>query len=374
MTSLKEGSDLPYLFPKINGIFSTKATEWTGDLILKNEVFHVSEKLDGLNFCLSTRGWVASRNKIVSFRKNVESKMFHRVSLKNLKRVFENMDRLEQNLKTTKLGNFKELLVYGELILDGTSSSNHDIYDYRRRQFQPGDFLIFGLGFVYDSPDVQNEAIQSVLNNVMPLKSRGDKTFYLSMVNPENKQHLECADLRTVHFYKDYSIQYLLTDFHFLYKLKVRSTEGFVMHNSNAIVKFKFVEKVNDFYMTTHLNNLKTFMEERSDNFKRKERKVIKCLMDLYRHDRQCMNVVDKEKWNDWKENLAEMGSFGFFFSHFRDERDVEIFANRQFVEFENSFRPEEKEKPFFNKHIEMECKSELIKMLLEICKKKKIF
>ena len=110
----------------------------------------VSEKFDGSNIAITSRGVVASRRKVLLMQPTqleLEKFTFSGVNLAKVAGMFEHLKRLETELKNiVTLIELDEAIVYGELIQKGTATSKEDLYQYRSRGIETGDILVFGAG------------------------------------------------------------------------------------------------------------------------------------------------------------------------------------------------------------------------------------
>ena len=110
----------------------------------------VSEKFDGSNIAISSRGVVASRRKVLlqqPTQLELEKFTFSGVNLAKVAGMFDYLERLETELKNIiTVIELDEAIVYGELIQKGTATSKEDLYQYRSRGIETGDILVFGAG------------------------------------------------------------------------------------------------------------------------------------------------------------------------------------------------------------------------------------
>ena len=115
----------------------------------------VSEKYDGSNLAVSSKGLVASRRTILLVEPTQQDLIkftFQQVSLGKLYGTIDKLSKLKKGfvslLPDGRL-TIDEVLVYGELILRGTASGKDDRYGYRGKGYSEGDLVIFGVGLTF---------------------------------------------------------------------------------------------------------------------------------------------------------------------------------------------------------------------------------
>jgi len=142
-----------YPWPKTQAIISGESFLLLKQLLEKNPLCLVSEKLDGCNFCVSSDGYTASRHNIVAHKPDdLSLQSFNKTSLENLKHVYAKglNETIAAILRLPKEN--CETLIYGEFMLKGTAQTPYDIFNYREREIRTGEFYAFGIGFVYHQP------------------------------------------------------------------------------------------------------------------------------------------------------------------------------------------------------------------------------
>jgi hypothetical protein len=141
--SFQIGSAHPYPWPKTIGFHTLNTTDDIIQHLKNNKIWTVSEKLDGCNLCLSTQGWIASRNIIVSNRESPKL-VYQGVQLNKVHEIFLKMDKLKILLQKHLISNVNfDVMVYGELILQGTATTKHDIFNYKESFFTIKIFLLY---------------------------------------------------------------------------------------------------------------------------------------------------------------------------------------------------------------------------------------
>ena len=129
----------------------------------------MSEKLDGSNFSVTSRGVIASRRKVVFVRPNADTLSnftFIGASLAKLDGVVEKVEALKEKFEilSGENGAVEECLVYGELVTKtgGERVGNGERYSYKQRGINVGDYVIFGVGLKV-AESVDQKKVTSVL-------------------------------------------------------------------------------------------------------------------------------------------------------------------------------------------------------------------
>ena len=374
-TQLVVGASLPFPWPKINGIFTTNQSEWMAELIMTNEEYYVAEKIHGQNMCVSTDGWIASRNQIIALKTdNLATKKSQGVSLKGMKDVFEKLDILKKKIDVSLPEECHQLLAYGEFVLNGTASSPYDIYNYKEKEYVPGEFYIFAIALVLKEPLVlgmvetlnMKKAMKHVFNNAKStaLIDTMNGTLFSSYMNPKNVGIIEKVGLQSVKFiYKDY-LQSILTNPKILRHLQLRLTEGFVLSNANTMIKFKYIENVSMPYMDKHLMRMEYYLDTFAVNYAIKEKNVMESLRKLVENDAKWINIYRTSVWKKFLKEEVPKYPFepvSFCSCHSCEEdlnRKMNYWIFRVYAEFFNKITTETC--PFVDLKVEMDIKSKL--------------
>lgn len=242
------------------------------NLILENPECYISEKLDGCNFCVSSKGYVASRNTIVSHNQSdLKSMVFHKTSLHEFLPILNKVRYLNNELaaKFDMNPNHLETLLYGEFMLaGGTSQSQYDVYDYHSRGFQPGKFYAFGIGLVTEEERMLdsvksyfNDCNFTQLDSVVPLTKKGEekegKKYIVVPLNAKVKSLMDEFDIEHVPMkkYQD-SLFNILTRKQINIALGLRKVEGYVINTPHRLFKLKYREtkdeRRNEFFKQLH--------------------------------------------------------------------------------------------------------------------------
>lgn len=239
------GQNHPYPWPKIIGFHTQGALDKVLRHKREDKVWCVTEKYDGSNICLSTDGWIASRNKIIGER-GMETCKFQGVSLLkvHLDALFNAMDSLKNKLKLEHFDGVEfELLLYGELLLKGTASSAQDVYNYREKNRHPGDFFCFGIGLVLP----ENVQLPLVFENGR-LNREGEKTWFVVPLNLYLKELLDEFGIPGVDICAVETLSDILADDKWVRNIKEKKVEGYVLSGTNGegLLKLKGVESTLD--------------------------------------------------------------------------------------------------------------------------------
>lgn len=276
------GQQLNFPWPHIDGFYNTKATDKIIESLKKNDFYHISEKFDGSNVCVSSQGWISGRKTVFALEDTLKKTKFQAVDCKYVVPVIDKLKQFKAHLlKTFDLEEKKndDIFLYGEFMLNGTSNSKIDRYEYKDGGIYPGDYFVFGIGFYFsdlnnDSVNIDlKEKITNQFNNLSEQKTLDEKNkFYISMVNFENKFLFKEFDLQTVRCFQGTTLSNLLlekdyflfgdydkksTSEYFIEAIEKRKVEGWILHNRDAtdVIKWKYVTEKNSF-IDQHMNKL----------------------------------------------------------------------------------------------------------------------
>jgi hypothetical protein len=239
------GAKNPYLWPKINGFHTQGALDQALRHLKNDKIWYVTEKIDGSNVCLSTQGWIASRNNIIGMR-GMETCKFQGVEIKktDIERLFYQMDNLKAKLKLVHLDNVEfELLLYGELILRGTGSSAQDLYNYRKKNRNPGDFYCFGIGLVLP----ENISLPRIFKNGT-LNKEGKENCFLVPMSIHLSQLLTEFDIAHPAVIMSGRLCDILDDEKLVADIVGKEVEGYVLNGieGEGLLKIKCIENTLD--------------------------------------------------------------------------------------------------------------------------------
>ena len=179
----KINEEFKYQWSKTIGFFTHGKDHIISELINKNGMYYVSEKLDGSNMAVSTEGYIASRHKIIATTDQVTK--FQSLSLEHVIPLFDAVNELHSQLKTIFFPHYNfKVIVYGEFMPNGTASSKYDIYNYVERGYQPGRFYAFGIGLVFDAITENVKAdVERIFRQAFLHCSTKQEAFYLAPID-----------------------------------------------------------------------------------------------------------------------------------------------------------------------------------------------
>jgi len=245
---------LAYTWPKTKNFFHPDVFDDVIEAIVEDSYCFVSEKLDGSNMCVSSKGYIASRNCIIAREGDkLEEKQFQKQSLKKIEPIFEKARALN-NLLSEKLNTEPENLetiVYGEFLVEGTASSKFDHYEYKENGLEVGKLYAFGIGLIFD------DMLSSTLMGLRVKKLFGQKRIQRIFVdeNSPKRYFIVPLDNLVKHFLSLSGIDELPSNFgsklskvlnkdsRVIKNLKERRAEGYIINiGGSKIVKLKYPE------------------------------------------------------------------------------------------------------------------------------------
>ena len=246
------GAPHPFSWPKIKGFHTGSSAQEMVNHLKANKIWNVTEKLDGSNVCLSTQGWMSSRSQIISTR-DAPKTVFQGVHLKNISSTFSKLDTFKDLLqKNFFKGKELEVLLYGELILQGTGMTKYDLYHYRERKLLPGEIHCFAIGLVLpegtDLPFVFENGFphqgQHQLCHIIPM------SFYLSKL-------LQITHIDHVPLLFSGTLSDLVENKYLVERIFHRKVEGFILSGAKGegFIKWKYIEDPTDEYKM-HFENM----------------------------------------------------------------------------------------------------------------------
>ena len=239
-TSFEIGSPHPYAWPKTNGFHTRHSVEFIVKHLKENNIWNVTEKLDGCNLCFSSQGWISSRNKIISTRESPKT-LFQGVHIQNMLNMFNKVDQLKDFLKTNvfKHEDF-QVLLFGELILNGTGMGKHDIFKYKERKMMPGDFVCFAIGLVLP----ENTALPFIFKNGF-LHEGNQGPFYIVPMSFYLTRILEQVHITHTPLLATGMLDHILEMESLRDKMFGRHLEGLILsgNNGEGFIKWKYNER-----------------------------------------------------------------------------------------------------------------------------------
>jgi len=255
-----------YQWSKTIGFFTNNKDDVIANHIDNNELWFVSEKLDGSNMAISSEGYIASRHKIIATRNAAQK--FQGFSLENILPLFEGVTDLHNRLKTAFFLNFNfSLIVYGEFMPKGTANSKFDVYNYNDRGYEPGKHYAFGIGLVFDEINPKIDmTVQSVFKQAFLHTSVKNKKFYLVPIDWFLTDLFYNCNIECVRLHSIQKLQNVFARSDLMKPLLDRQVEGYILTNvyGNGMLKLKLApapspimdqhfEKLQEIHSPTHL-------------------------------------------------------------------------------------------------------------------------
>ena len=259
-TNSAPGSLFTNQWPEIKHIFQS----FSFTSLLGQRPF-VSEKLDGSNLALSSRGVISSRRTVLLNRPDSDTLSKYKFSGVKLNQVYSllpNLEQLENRFSSMYPMLTVQCLVYGELIQQGTATNKEDIYGYKKKGLKAGKLQVFGCGVVFDEKldDTQiSRAKKTLINlgfNVMVQENSETKQKYLILLfNEKLREILLSVGITSIVEQKQLSLENAIEEYTNL--LIQNSMEGIVLVFNQEIYKWKgveesypdlFVNQINDLY------------------------------------------------------------------------------------------------------------------------------
>ena len=305
---------LNYPWPKTRGVLSIVSEEDIKQAINENQEWFISEKLDGCNMSVSSAGWVASREIVkadLTQDQNFSNKKINQLNLEKIKPLFEKITALAHFFNTEY--NFHldlekdEVILYGEFILPGTSTSSHDIYQYKLDGFLMGQMYAFGIGFLFKNQNNQQNKrlLQTYFPNVMELLSADEKeTFFICPINKKTEHYFNQFQIDLVRFYPTEKFVNIFTKskYKLLDKLESRLMEGYIIHdNTNKMLKWKYQVKPTDYYDSL-IEKIENEWIENENQIK-----VASVLKKLYNYSKLYVTELDLNLFNYYYENFMSL-------------------------------------------------------------------
>lgn len=247
----KVGSELQLQWPQTPGVLSVHSVNLIQDLLFKNPMMTVTEKLDGSNLCLSSAGWVASRRRIILENPNqaeLDNTKFCGVALSSIGDVQIKLKNIAEEVKTHFDDKELEVLLYGEWIQKGTATSQSDRFKYADRGFQIGHLYSFGLGIYFNK--MCDGPLLNQIVNVLSVKlgwnvilKQKPVQFFILGINKQLETFLRSKDLKCVPLLGENNFRDVLSSQSFTKHLLQRDFEGFILTSDDVIIKWKTFEE-----------------------------------------------------------------------------------------------------------------------------------
>lgn len=257
VTELRLAAPHPYPWPKTVGFHSANARETIVKLLKENKVYSISEKLDGCNVCVSSDGYIASRNFVIATKRcshNLASFTWQGIPMLDGVTLMEKALKLKSLLAKQILKGIEfEVLLYGELMKKGTASSNDDIYNYEKKNIHAGKIYVFAMGLVLP----QNTKLPFIFDHGFEVEGRSYPNVHIIPLNFYLSRLLSRINIEHVPILATGHLCDLLCDERFNSMLLNRHVEGFVLSGTEGqhFIKWKYNTEPNT-KLSIHLDNL----------------------------------------------------------------------------------------------------------------------
>ena len=259
-----------FKYPKTLNVFSSVSIPQIKTAISSNSLWNVSQKLDGTAIAVSDLGYIASRNLICATNEQIKNVSFQNVGLMKISTIFDKIRMLKQHLNSQcqlNLCEQDEILLYGEFIVNGISTTKYDIYHYSNNNIKTGKMYSFAIGFVFNNSDhlSNKQKLQKHFSNVIELQNEKNQTYFICLINLNNRHHFKACNIDIVPLYPSEKFVNLLTKskHKFLEKLESRVLEGYIIHDSsNQVFKWKYPINSNQDHLLEELKSSFTTEDE----------------------------------------------------------------------------------------------------------------
>lgn len=293
------GDSHPYKWPKISSFLTTQTTDQMAQHLDSNEEWNVCEKIDGCNLCISDKGWIASRNKIIATIKenSLSTKFYQGAPLVQTISLYNKLCQLQSHLVDTFFLGEKdfELLAFGEFVLPGSASTSEDIYNYRRRKIPEGSVCVFALGFVFK----QLPTMPFVFKH--GFKVEKENPFYIVPMNNALSEILAEFNILHLRPKKVAKLHTILKNERLLKDLKDRKKEGFVLSSNNGkgYIKWKYIP-----IKTSYLDNQFHILTEKLNTYE--AMKIVANLEFMYNEADQYEHNLNRLPFTLWINSYIE--------------------------------------------------------------------
>jgi len=266
---MKKGACLKFQWPSTPNIVSISTTELIAAKLVNNPSVTISEKLDGSNVCVSSRGWVASRRNIIVediYRDDLAKVKLVGSNLASLSEMKGKVEAIQNELECQIKGYQFQTLIYGEWLQHRTSVTQEDRYCYKDRGFESGRLYAFGLSVIFDRNLEETELIKigddlSIVtgNSVIDRSESKIITYGLSL---ELQKLFQKHDIATAPVITKCSLDTALTDQRLVKQMLDRSIEGFILVGNGFILKWKPVESQDKSYQLLAISALRASFKD----------------------------------------------------------------------------------------------------------------
>lgn len=271
-----------YEFPSITNILSTvnfkhdDKEENLIELLNSNDLFSVTEKLDGSNISICEH-WVASRRQKILTEINTQNlidKKFINFSLSTLEHNFNKLPELKLFFNTLlNCKNDFDLILHGEWILKGTSRCTKDNFHYKDKNIISGNMYVYTISLYLDRDDLNKSTNILNENNYKYIKKTNNITILL---NETLIDLLKKFDIKYVPYLGEFKLIDIFLNKDIINNLNNALVEGYCIAN-NYIYKFKtyqpgacdmnYIETLNNKYNNkTIIENLQSIHNKNDVN------------------------------------------------------------------------------------------------------------
>ena len=325
-STFKIGADHPFPFPKMKGFLSENNLVETIEQLKENKVWSLSEKLDGCNVSVSTNGWFASRNKIVDDCRNkmISRRVWNNAPLRHVPLVYRHALQLKAALaRFFQHVASLHVMLYGELLLPGVSQSHFDVYNYARRNFEPGQIYVFAIGLVLPVDTQLPFFLKHGIKVESATAAAAGMEHYVIPVNNYVSKLLDELDITHITPVATDRLSTLLTNSEMVNLLLDRKKEGLVLsgNNGEGFIKWKYNDATAlKEQLTLSANQLIDTQEAGSENQRAAEniKRVYESALnyinksDTIEHEALFAAHMSetKEKWNNVLDEATKLGNF----------------------------------------------------------------
>jgi hypothetical protein len=313
----------------------------------KNDTWIITEKLHGCNSTFTSDGFFCSRTQVLEKKDSLTKCKFQGLSSTKVQHVYEQTLKLKNSLQEfLPEGKETTVLLYGEFMVEGTATCRLDIYNYQEKEYWPGHFQAFGIGFVvenYKKGDLEKfenhfeqKLIQLEVKEESIKSMDNDPEFYFVCPLNEMLQELlfENLEINTIPILMVANLKFILNSPTLKKDLFLRKCEGFVLHNSDSVLfKWKHPEQQLNEYNIQQMEKLKsTFSDHLS---------FVDPLIESYTSIKNYVSSYDKEKIEYFLDALFDLYQFrmkkDWQYSVLYDT-EYEMFLRRWKIHFQNFF------------------------------------
>jgi hypothetical protein len=257
----------PYRWPKTIGFHTQNDVDQLVKHLEEDNLWYVTEKLDGCVLIISSEDWLASPSRIIGERgAGMVLEFYQGVSLKEdkIETLFKNTHTLKDKLK---LAHFKDdelkLMLYGKVILKGTVSSRKDLYNYREKNIYPGDFICFGIGLVLPkNVQLPSEFSNAVLNNRREdLDEIAEQNCFAVPMNPYLCKLLACCAIDHNRICMSQKLNSILDDGKLIQDINKKKSGGYVLSAQAGEGLLKLIPIPNILCVHDHRERLEKVIE-----------------------------------------------------------------------------------------------------------------